>query len=96
MVIGKFLLNALGLGQKDLLNVFSKTIDKLSVLDNDLSPRERSGAALAISTVFDVLESEDVMEHVTREELAKKLVKWHDSAKRPAPKKKPEPEKKEG
>lgn len=73
-MIGK-ILTSLGLGQDDLDNVFTKTLDRLENLEI-VTADSRKGHGQAILTMLDVLRDEDVMTSDTKKKLEGKLAKW--------------------
>jgi hypothetical protein len=71
----KNLLANLGLGQSDLINVFSQTLDRLDEREIITHDR-RVGQAQAIETMLGVLRDEDVMNGETQRTLKDQLDKW--------------------
>lgn len=73
-MLGK-LLASLGLGQDDLENVFTQTLDRLTSLEV-VTAESRKGQSQAILFMLDVLRDEDVMTSDTKKKLENKLRKW--------------------
>lgn len=73
-MLGK-LLTSLGLGQDDLKNVFTQTIDRLKKMDF-VTPDMRKGHAQAIQVMLDTLRDEDVMNADVKRDLEMKLEKF--------------------
>jgi hypothetical protein len=73
-MIGK-ILTSLGLGQDDLDNVFTKTLERLA--DMEIATADtRKGQGQAVLIMLDVLRDEDVMNSDTKKKLEAKLAKW--------------------
>lgn len=72
-MLGK-LLTTLGLGQSELLDVFTQAVDRLGKLDLATIDM-RKGQRQALQTMLDVLRDEDVLTSDSKRELEKKMEK---------------------
>jgi hypothetical protein len=76
-MLGK-LLSSLGLGQSDLINVTTMSIERLGRID--LTTAEmRKGQRQALQTMLDVLRDEDVLTIETKRTLEEKIEKAYRS-----------------
>lgn len=71
----KGLLSSFGLGQSDLVNVFTQTLQRLDRLELTNEDR-RIGQAQAIEAMMEVLRDEDVMSSNTLKSLREELDRW--------------------
>jgi hypothetical protein len=71
----KNLLSSLGLGQSDLVNVFTQTLERLDQRELT-TPERRIGQAQAVETMIEVLRDEDVMASDTMRQLKEDLDRW--------------------
>ena len=71
----KNLLSNLGLGQSDLVHVFTETIARIDKRDIS-TPEIRKGEAIGMLEMMNVLRDEDVMSNATYQLLTKQLIEW--------------------